>query len=141
MPPRRVREIRKITLDDLNGLLISADREHLGDLYGSLEAARERYDMLEQSGQYRRRGGQLPPPIWWFTEPDVPTDLIIEHEALMELGVQDEKGDTDWTAAIDADEAIKVRQWAWLAETGRLRPEDRQALEKMHRGVSGAGGP
>jgi len=126
--PKRGAASAKMTLDDLNGVLLLANREHLADQYGSLEAARERLDWLELSNQWHRRPGQLPPDVWWFTEPGVPEELRQDEDLYIDLAADRRQ---PWPEnAIAALETLEVARWRWLAETGRMTPEDRADIER-----------
>jgi hypothetical protein len=128
LSPKRGAASARMTLDDLNSLLIYREREHLADKYGSLEAARERLDMLERTNQWHRRAGQLPPFVWWATEPGVPEDLCQDEDLYIDLTADRKQ---PWPEnAIDALESLEVLQWRWLAATGRMTPEDRADIER-----------
>jgi hypothetical protein len=73
--PRRADALRAPqTLEDLSALL-SDDPDDLAAAYGSVKAARERYDYLVETGQWHRHPDLRPPGVWWASEPGVPDDL------------------------------------------------------------------
>ena len=115
-PRRETRLTAKMTIEDLNAI-VDPDPASLVRVYGTLEAARARYDHLVETGQERRSPGQLPLPVWWFTEPGVPDDL---------RGIKDP--DNAWDD--DVWDALEADRWRWLAQTGRVTDADRAAIAK-----------
>jgi hypothetical protein len=127
--PKRDAASAKMTLDDMNSLLIYSEREMLAGRYGSLEAARERLDMLEATNQWHRHDGQLPPFIWWATQADVPEDLCQDEDLYIDLTAN---RDEPWPEnAIDTLESLEVVRWRWMADHGFMTDADRREIARL----------